>query len=62
VQDWRRIILSGDFSVEEGHQSAKESIAREITRLRENWSFFTGNKLTDPDWIKALSEPPSSDG
>ena len=58
LHDWRRLVLTTDFGVEEGHQFAKESIGQEILSLKTDWAAYFGGKLDQDLMIKALTEPP----
>lgn len=55
--DWHRVVLEGNFGVEDGHAFARQSIGAEIESLRANWNSFHGKTLEDKDVIKALGEP-----
>ena len=57
VQDWRRIVLSGGFGVEQGHQFAKDSISQEISGLQNDYTAFFGGKLPAAEIVTALNTP-----
>ena len=57
VHDWRRIMLSVGWDVEEGHRFAADSIAQEISSLQADYTAFFGGKLADADTVTTLNTP-----
>ncbi len=57
LPDWARLALATNFSVQEGHMFATNSVGQEFMELEMSRKAYTGERLTEDKVTEVLNEP-----